>query len=95
MEESSELAQAAILEVIETQMRDNTPPEVRKTFKRLCAAGIEESEAMKFIACALNVEIFGALKHQEPYNESRYIRNLKNLPELPWASDKKSKGQTP
>ncbi len=29
-------------------------------------------------------EIFEVLQSQKPYNEDRYIANLKNLPELPF-----------
>lgn len=28
--------------------------------------------------------LFHTLKHQEPFNEERYIKNLKKLPTLPW-----------
>ena len=83
-EEGSELARAAIFEVIENQIRDNTPPETKETLKRLMAEGQSKEEAMKLIGCALAVEIYEAMKSAQPYNESRYVANLKALPNLPW-----------
>lgn len=84
MEESSEIAQAAIFEIIENQIRDNNPREVRQTFERLLCEGRTKEEAMKLIGCALTVEIVEIMKHQKPFNESRYVENLRKLPEMPW-----------
>jgi len=33
--------QAAVLEVVENQLRDGTPPETKQTFERLMADGYE------------------------------------------------------
>lgn len=87
MEEGSEIARAAIFEIIENQLRDNNPPEVRQTFQRLLAEGQTQEEAMKLIGCAVSVEIFEIMKHQQPFNESRYVENLSKLPEMPWEDD--------
>jgi peroxiredoxin family protein len=83
MEDDSDIAQAAILEIIDNQIRDNNPPETRQTLERLLSEGQPEEEAMKLIGCAVAVEIFEIMKHQESFNESRYIENLRKLPELP------------
>ena len=87
MEESSEIAQAAIFEIIENQLRDKNPPEVGQTFQRLLAEGQTQAEAMKLIGCAVSVEIFEIMQHQQPFNESRYVENLNKLPEMPWEDD--------
>lgn len=79
MEEGSEIAQAAVFEIIENQLRDNNPPEVRQTFQRLLAEGQTQEEAIKLIGCAVSVEIFEIMQHQQPFNESRYVENLNNL----------------
>jgi hypothetical protein len=47
------------------------------------AEGETRENAMRYIASALVIEIFGALQNQEPYNEARYIKNLKGLPKKP------------
>jgi hypothetical protein len=82
--EDGQLAGEAIVEVIENQLADNNPPETRKTLDRLIKLGETRENAIRYIATALSVEIFGALKHQEPYNNERYIKNLKALPKLPY-----------
>ena len=73
----------AILEAVENQLEANDPPKVRETLKRLMSDGIDREEALKYIACAFSVEIFGAIKHSEPYNPTRYDTNLNRLPEMP------------
>ena len=32
-------------------------------------------------------EVFGALKHSQEYDEERYIKNLKQLPDLSFLDD--------
>ena len=76
-----------MLEVIENQLEANDPPKTRETLKRLMTEGIARDEALKFIACALSVEIFGAMKHSEPFNPERYDHKLDGLPEMPWEDD--------
>ena len=71
--------QRAILEVVENQLRDNKPPETRETFERLLRKGYSEEDAKKLIGTAVVFEVFNVLKEQEPYNEKRYIRALKEL----------------
>ena len=87
MEEDSEIARAAIFEIIENQLRDNNPPDVRQTLQRLLAEGQTQEEAIKLIGCAVSVEIFEIMQHQQPLNESRYVENLSKLPEMPWEDD--------
>ncbi len=82
--EDGQLAGEAIVEVIENQLADNNPPETRQTLDRLIKLRETRENAIRYIATALSVEIFGALKHQEPYNNERYIKNLKALPKLPY-----------
>ena len=84
MEEGNpELARKMMFEMIENQMRDNTPPITKETYTRLKSEGHSHEETMKYIACALTVEIFHAFKHRETFNEERFTKNLKALPELP------------
>ena len=46
-----EILRGAFFEVIETQIRDRTPPETKDTYDRLRAEGYSEEEAMKLIGC--------------------------------------------
>ncbi len=80
-------AGGAIIEAVENQLKENNPPKVRKTLDRLLNLGISREEALKYISCALSVEIFGALKHSEEFSPERYNCNLENLPEMPWKEE--------
>jgi hypothetical protein len=86
-DEKSEIAQEAIFEIIENQMRDNTPPITKETYKRLKAIGHSHEDTMKLIGCAISVELFEILSNKQTFNEERYSKNLKNLPDLPWEDD--------
>lgn len=72
----------AIIEAVENQLTSGEPPETRETLERLMALGEDRENAIKFIASAMVVEVFGALKHSQPYDEKRYISNLNKLPDL-------------
>lgn len=72
-----------VIEVVENQLAENNPPEVQETLDRLIAEGESRENAMRHIASALIVEIFGTLKHQEPFDEVRYVKNLRGLPNTP------------
>ena len=71
--------QRAILEVVENQIRENKPPETKKTFERLLRGGYSEEDAKKLIGTAVVSEIFHVLKSGNPYDEKRYIEALKKL----------------
>ena len=81
--EGGQLAGEAIIEVVENQLKDNNPPETKEALKRLIKSGETRENAMRYIASVLSIEIFGALKNNEPYNNKRYLKNLKALPKLP------------
>jgi len=81
--EDGQIAGEAIVEAVENQIADNNPPETKQALVRLMKVGESRENAIRYIACALSVEIFEALKHKEPYNNERYLNNLKALPELP------------
>lgn len=73
-----------ILQVVKNQLRDDDPPETRITFNRLISEGYSEKDAKKLIGCAITSEIFNVLKNKEEFDHQRYVKALKNLPELPW-----------
>ena len=76
--------QAAILEVVDTQLREGTPRQTGQTLDRLIAAGYPEAEARRLIGCVVVSEIFAVLQRHEPYDEARYVGALERLPRLPW-----------
>ncbi len=73
----------AIFEVIENQIKANDPAETAITLKRLMDEGYSKIEAKQYIGQALAVELFYVMKHKVPFNETRYISNLRNLPKEP------------
>ena len=83
-DENGQFAGEAIVEAVETQLAQNEPPETKITLERLMASGETRENAIRYIAAALSVEIFEAIKNENPYDEHRYITNLKALPKLPY-----------
>jgi len=83
MDKSNPRLKESFLEVVENQIRDNDPPETRATLKRLISKGISEDNAKMYIAQAVCVEVWDTLANQRTFNQDRYLRNLKNLPEEP------------
>lgn len=75
---------AAILEAVDNQLRDLTPPETKETYDHLVASGISDKEARRLIAVALSSEMFQMLKYKKDYSPERYIASLRKLPKLPW-----------
>jgi len=78
---------AAIMKVVDNQLRGNDPPQTGQTFKRLMAAGHSEEEAKRLIACVVSAEVFDVLKQQQPFNLERFVKALDKLPTLPWEEE--------
>ena len=76
-----------LLEIVENQLRDGTPPETRTTLDRLMDDGYSREEAVELIACVVSAEIFDVLKNMQVFDEARYVAELRALPRLPWESD--------
>ncbi len=71
--------QKTILEVVENQLRENNPPETKKTLDRLLKKGYSRDDAMKLIGSVVAAEIYRILKNHEPFNEERYVKALREL----------------
>ena len=52
--------------------------------QRLLASGEPRDNALRYIAWALSVEFFEILHNDARYDEARYVRNLRALPQLPY-----------
>jgi hypothetical protein len=74
----------AVLEIVENQLLDNTPPETRLTLERLQIDGLTREKAIDLIAAIVSVEIFDVLKSGKTYDKDRYIAGLTALPGLPF-----------
>lgn len=74
----------AFLQVVDNQLRDDTPPETRRTLARLMAEGYSRDEARRLIANVVACEFYDMLKNRQPYDEAGYVANLERLPTPPW-----------
>jgi hypothetical protein len=79
----NERLRETIFEVIDNQIDANDPAETALTLERLMNEGYTDFQAKQLIGQAVVIEVIDALKNKRPYNEERYIRNLRNLPRDP------------
>lgn len=77
--------EAALLEMVDNQLADGQPPQVKATLMRLVMTGTPREEALQYIACALGAELMAMEAEQGPFNLTRYGEFLDSLPEMPWA----------
>ncbi len=78
-----EILQKELFKLIKNQLKNNDPPETKIVYDKLKAQGYSELQTMQMIGLCLSIEIYGALKSGQPYNNDRYVNNLNNLPEDP------------
>ncbi len=74
---------ASLMEMVNEQMAENDPPETRETVERLLAAGYSPEYARRMIGFLIVYELTEGMFHKTPFNQKRYIENLRRLPELP------------
>ena len=67
---------AAILEIVDTQLRDVTPPETRQTFERLVAEGYTAEGARQLLAHVVVREIFSVMARGKHYDQRRFVAAL-------------------
>jgi hypothetical protein len=72
-----------IFQVIDNQIAATDPAETAIAAKRLRDEGYSEFQAKQLIGQALAVELFDAMKNRKPFDNARYVTNLRNLPREP------------
>lgn len=82
--QKGDLIRTQIFEVIKNQIRNNTPPETKETYNRLRSQGYDDYETRQRIGQCVAVELFNVLKFGKPFDNERYIKNLKALPKEPF-----------
>lgn len=75
--------QLATLEVVETQVEMNDPPETGKTLVRLINEGFTPKASKELIGCVVLSEVFDVMKNGEVFDLERYISALDRLPQIP------------
>jgi hypothetical protein len=82
--ETNEVLRDQIFEIIKNQLKDNNPPETKTTYDRLRKQGFDDFKSKQMIGQCISIELFEIMKTSKPYNNARYIKNLKKLPEEPF-----------
>ncbi len=70
---------AAILEIVEKQIRSGNPPETGQTLERLLAAGYSRKQAIEMIGSTLVEEIWAILHDHKPFDRARFTALLEQL----------------
>lgn len=70
---------AAVVEVIENQIRNGDPPETQQTLERLLVAGYSRKQAIEIIGSALVEEIWAILHDHKPFDRARFTALLEQL----------------
>lgn len=81
------LDHAMVFEVIENQLADNYPKQVKETLLRLTMKGNSRDTAIELIACALAPEMEAVIEQQQSFNLERYLAHLALLPDTPWLAE--------
>ena len=80
----NKILQQQIFEIIDNKIKSGDPVETKQTLARLIKSGYSETDAKKYIGQCVSVELFNIMKHQQPFDEKRFIKNLLNLPKEPF-----------
>lgn len=86
-EERGQRVREMLFEVLENQMKENNPPETRKTYQRLLDQGFSREETLRMMAAVVIVEMNDMVKENRTFDEAGYIEALKALPQLPYDED--------
>lgn len=86
-DEDRGFARATLVEAVENQLRDNTPPITRLTLARLQSEGYSRNDAVHLIVCVLSAEIFEMLEVKRVFDVPHYASLLEALPQLPYDPD--------
>lgn len=74
---------AQIFEIIKNQIDENNPPETNITFNKLINLGLSQFETKQLIGQCIAIELSEIINTGKPFDEKRFIKNLKNLPKEP------------
>ena len=66
-------------QIIENQLAAGDPPETAEALNRLLAQGTTRHEALHQLGGVLAEEMYVMLKHQQEYDQARYVKKLNKL----------------
>nr|WP_086939166.1 hypothetical protein [Thaumasiovibrio occultus] len=87
MSEEEMMTGETLIEIVENQLEDGQPKQVKEALMRLMMTGHSREDALAFIASALAIEVFDVMKNDATFNEKRYAENLAVLPAMPWQDE--------
>jgi hypothetical protein len=73
----------AISTVIDRQLAEDEPPEMRLTLERLIASGLAEAEARALIGHVVVEEVLQVIAAGKSFDRARYVSRLLALPARP------------
>ena len=83
MEKYNPRLKKLLLKVVDNQLQSGEIPEVKETFERLVSEGLTKKQAKEMIAAVVATEIFYVQKNLREFDEGKFVKALKRLPELP------------
>ena len=79
MADSDKTVRDAMLDTVLNQLETGDPPEAKKTYDRLVAAGQSKNQALQLMAGALRVEMNRMLTEATPFDNKRYAELLAKI----------------
>ena len=71
--------QKLVFEIIDNQLRDNNPPEVKATYDRLKDAGYTDKQIHKKIGGVFVEHLYYVMKDNVPMDTEQYVKDLRAL----------------
>jgi MoaA/NifB/PqqE/SkfB family radical SAM enzyme len=65
--------------IIENQLAEENPKEVREILKQLEEAGADRHDAIHLIANPVMEQVFYTMKHKRPFDEQKYVSDLRRI----------------
>ena len=79
MADSDKTVRDAMLDTVLNQLETGDPPEAKKTYERLTAAGQSKNQALQLMAAALRLEMNRMLNEGTPFDNQKYAALLNKI----------------
>ncbi len=86
-DEDEAFAEETLIQAIENQLEAGEPAATQATLNKLTLVGYERDECLQMMALVLAHEIRAMLSEDRPFDGAAYEAMLRQLPELPEASE--------
>ncbi len=77
------ILQELFVKTVDNQLKTNKPSQTRATLERLKKEGYSEDDAKLVIAQCVASEMVKVVSSRTPFNETRFVKCLENLPNPP------------